>query len=68
MIHNLDIPIEGLDSQCIGGIWHKSSDDLQPVVSPANEQIITRTALPTIATADQCNCRGSDLPSNGTRI
>ena len=52
MIHNLDIPIEGLDSQCIGGIWHKSSDDLQPVVSPANEQIITRTALPTIANAD----------------
>ena len=52
MNHNLDIAIEGLDSQCIGGTWHKSSHELQPVVSPANEQTITHTALPTIQNAD----------------
>lgn len=52
MNHNLDIAIEGLDSQCIGGIWHKSSHNLQPVVSPANEQIITHTASPTLQNAD----------------
>lgn len=36
----------------MGGLWHKPSHDLQPLVSPANEQTITHTALPTIQNAD----------------
>ena len=51
--HTFDLEIKGLTSQFIGGKWEQSKTDLQPVISPSTEQILTYVSKPTIEDANR---------------
>ena len=51
--HTFDLEIKGLSSQFIGGKWERSNTDMQPVISPSTEQILTHVRKPTIEDANR---------------
>ena len=52
--HNLDIEIPHLHEQFIGGDWAKAANpNIVPVISPATEEVLTETAMPTVMDADK---------------
>ena len=72
--HNLDIEIPHLHEQFIGGDWAKAANpNIVPVISPATEEVLTETAMPTVMDADKAAFNGSlcflswPMAKNGNR-
>lgn len=63
--HQLDISIEGLDRQFIAGAWTKVASNLEPVISPATEQVLAHVAMPTLADADGAAKLAREAYDNG---
>ena len=62
--HNLDIEIPHLHEQFIGGDWAKAANpNIVPVISPATEEVLTETAMPTVMDAD----KAASMAKNGNR-